>query len=212
MSKKSSRSKQSYAALLAEANKLDPSALPANQKGKITANQRQKLYLVLASRIFSSVLGVVFGILVLIMGIMWLPGEEILSHWLMIIALILAALFGVWWIFVGMKSLLRSSWPLLLDIVGDNLVIEQGQVKKGYDEEHYRSMWHRLLDLVFGFISDSDSSFSSELFSGAHFYLCKDHQFFVSQNGYNALNEEIEHILYFTPESKMLINIEPVSQ
>jgi hypothetical protein len=199
-------------ALLAEANKFDYGALPANREGKLTSDQRQKLYLTLASRIVSSFLGIVVGIAFLVVGIIWFPKEDVISQLTMIIASLFSVLFGVWWIFQGRKTFVRSAWPLVQDVMGENLVIEQGQINKAYDEEHYRSLWHRLLDLVFGFISDDDSSSSSDLFSGAHFYLLKDHQFIVSQDGYNALNEEIEHILYFTPKSKKLLNIEPVSQ
>jgi len=74
-------------------------------------------------------------------------------------------------------------------------------------------MWHRLLDWGFGlFTPQSDRRYRFNMFSGTHFYLFKDQRFIVSQKGYNALDEEISHILYFTPSSKKLINIEPISE
>lgn len=212
MSAKTTESKQGYGAALAKANKFDPGALPANRGGKFSSRQQTKLYLALGSTFLSSFLGIVFGILLIITGLVWFPKEEPLSEWIMIIASILAILVGLWWIFEGGKNLRRSWWPLLKDIRGDKIVSEKGQVKKKYDDQYYKSMWHRLLTLVFSFISDSDERYSSDLFSGTHFYLLKEDRFIVSQKGYNALNVELAHVLYFTPNSKKLINIEPVSQ
>jgi hypothetical protein len=212
MSKKSTESLQTYAASLAKENKFDPSALPANREGNLTAGQRSKLYLMLVSILFSSVLGIGLGIFFFITGMNWFPKEEPLSEGIMVLVSIIAFLFGMWWIYEGGKQLLRSGRPLLSDIAGGKLAIEKGQVKKEYDDQYYRSMWHRLLDWGFGFFSESDERYDSNMFSGTHFYIFRDQKFIVSQKGYNALDEDITHILYFTPSSKRLINIEPVSK
>jgi hypothetical protein len=203
------KSKQSYATMLAEANKFDPSALPANRKGEFTANQRLKLNMALTSTFFSALLGVVVGIVFLVLGILWFPFEDLFSEWIMIVVSIITFLLGISWIFQGGKSFRSSFLPLLKDVLGEKLIIKEGQVKKEYDDQHYKSMWHRLLDLVFEFISDSDSQYSSDLFSGTYFYLYEDHQFIVSQKAFNALDERTAHILYFMPRSKKMINIEP---
>jgi hypothetical protein len=212
MSKKTTESMQTYAAILAKANKFDASALPANRDGNYTSGQRTKLNLMLVSIFFSSLFGIIIGFLFFNTGLNWFPKEEPLSELIMILVSIIAFLFGIWWIYEGGKQLLQSGWPLLSDIVGEKLAIEKGQIKKDYDDKYYRSMWHRLLDWGFGWFSESDERYDSKMFSGTHFYLLKDQRFIVSQKGYNALDEEITHILYFTPSSKKLINIEPVSE
>jgi hypothetical protein len=212
MPKKSTESMQTYAAILAKENKFDPSALPANREGNLTAGQRSKLYLMLVSILFSSILGIGLGIFFFITGMNWFPKEEPFSEWIMILVSIIAFLFGIWWIFEGGKQLLRSWRPLLSDIAGGKIAVEKGQVKKDYDDKYYRSLWHRLLDWGFGWFSQSDERYDSDMFSGTHFYLLKDQRFMVSQKGYSALDEELAHILYFTPRSKKLINIEPVSK
>ena len=130
----------------------------------------------------------------------------------MVLVSIIAFLFGIWWIYEGGKQILRSGRPLLADIAGEKIAVEKGRVKKEYDDQYYRSMWHRLLDWGFGWFSQSDERNDSNLFSGTHFYVFKDLKFIVSQKAYNALDEEVTHILYFTPSSKKLINIEPVSK
>jgi hypothetical protein len=212
MPKKATKSNQTYAVTLANANELDPNALPTNREGKYTDSQRQKLYLALVSKFFSSFLGVVFGLSFLIIVLFVLPKVELLTGWIKIIVLILAFLFGVWWIFEGGKNFFRIWWPLLHDIIGGEIVIQHGKVTKDYADQKYKSMWHRLLDLVLGFISDSGDNYNNDLLSGTYFYLLKDHRFIVSQKGYNELNEDIDYIVYFTQRSKRLINIEPISQ
>jgi hypothetical protein len=79
-------------------------------------------------------------------------------------------LVGIWWIYEGGRQLLRSWWPLLIDTIGGKLAIEKGQVKKDYDDDYYRSMWHRLLDWGFGlFTPQSDRRYRFNMFSGTHF-------------------------------------------
>jgi len=127
MSKKTTESRQAYAATLAKANRFDSSALPRNRDGHYTTGQRVKLCLVLISMFFSSLLGIGFGILFFNTGLNRFPKEEPLAEWIMLLFSIFLFLVGIWWIYEGGKQLLRSWWPLLIDIVGGKLAVEKGQ-------------------------------------------------------------------------------------
>ena len=210
MEKKSTESVKQYSASLARENKFDPTSLPANRGGKFSAGQRTKLYLTLVSMFLSSLAGVGIGILSLYYGWVLFPKEEPFTQWNLIFFSLILFVVGVLWIFESGKQLINSWQPLLMDVLGGILLIENGKVSKYYDDTHYKTMWHRLLDWVFSYFSNSSDQYSNRLFTGTYFYLLKEMKFIVSKKGFNTLDEEITHHLYFTPKSKRLINMEPV--
>jgi hypothetical protein len=212
MSKKAAEVGAGYAGSLAEANRFDLSGLSQNREGNFTPSQRNKLGLMLISQFASSFLWIGFGFLILYIGLIRFPKGAPLAEWEMSLFSVLLLLFGLWWMYEGGKSFLSSWRPLLRDFVSGKLAIEKGQVEKAYDDSYYRSRWHQILDWVFSTFFQDDERYRFNMFSGIHFYQIKDLQFIVSQKGYNALDEGMAHILYFTPNSKKLINIEPMTE
>jgi hypothetical protein len=210
MSKKTTKSKQTNVAALAKANKFDSGALPRNRDGYCTAGQRTKLFLTVISIFISSLVGIGFGGLFVATGWLVFPKEDLYAEWLRLLLSILAVGVGLWWLYASSKQLLGSWSSLLMDAVEGKLAIEEGPVQKDYDDTHYKSMWHELLDWGFVmFTSQDDKRFLFNMVRGTHFYLANDRQFIVSQKGYNALEDHKPHILYFAPRSKKLINMEP---
>jgi hypothetical protein len=209
MAKGKAKSSQAYAASLAEANKFDLSALPVNREGNYTSGQRVKLMMTLISMFIAALICFGLSILFIYAGQHWFPKADPFADWKPLLLSIILYLTGIGWIYAGVRQLLSSWWPLFKDYVDGNLAIEQGQVKKDYDDKYYKTFWHRLLDLVFGLFFQDDERYRFNMFSGTHFYLTRDNRFIVSQKGYNAIDEEVPHVLYFAPRSNKLINIEP---
>ena len=211
MSKKTTKSKQMYVAALAKANKFDSGVLSRNRDGYYTPGQRTKLFLTVISIFISSLVGIGFGGLFVSTGWLIFPKEDLFAEWLRLLLSILAFGVGLWWLYAGGKQLLHFWSSLLMDAVEGKLAIEEGPVQKDYDDTQYKSMWHELIDWGFVmFSSERDGRFRFNLVRGTHFYLANNHQFNVSQKGYNALDDHKPHILYFAPRSKKLINMEPI--
>ena len=119
------------------------------------------------------------------------------------------SLLGLFWIMDGTKHLLKDVFPLLRDIIGGRVLMEEGGVSRDYDDNRYPSLWHRLLTWVLQFLSDDQGRYI-EWFSGIHYYVLNGQQYVVSQKGYAALTQPSSWRLYYAPHSKRLVNIEPV--
>jgi hypothetical protein len=85
----------------------------------------------------------------------------------------------------------------------------EGAVSRGYDDNSYTSLWHRLFTWVFHVFAE-DHAKHIMWFSGTHYYVLDGQPFTVSQKGYAALTQESPWRLYYASHSKRLVNIEPV--
>jgi hypothetical protein len=121
----------------------------------------------------------------------------------------LLSLLGLFWIMDGAKHLLKDAVPLLRDVIGGRVTMEEGDVSRDYDDSSYASLWHRLFTWVLQFFSDDQGRYI-KWFSGIHYYVLNGQQFIVSQKRYAALTQTASWCLYYAPHSKRLVNIEPV--
>jgi len=152
----------------------------------------------------------IFSVLCFFFAAKTLPWESLTTNWEELAIALLLILLGLFWLWDPIRAVFKTGIPLLLDVLGGRVKMEQGAVGKNYDDTVYRSLWHRILDWVFSFFSDGFDKYL-EPFCGAHYYLLGEQKFMVSQKGYNALNEGSIYRLYYLTGSRQLINIEPLS-
>jgi len=210
MARKSKKSVQEPDAItLAKVNRFDQSALASNQQGRLSSSQILRLALRLVSMLFSVIVTLAFGIACIVITAVIVSKDTFTTTWMSLIFAVLLCLFGMFWILDALKHLWQQALPLLRDVVGGRVMMEEGTVSRDYDDTRYASLWHRLLTWVFHFFAD-DHAKRIEWFSGIHYYVLNEQQFVVSQKGYAALAKESPWRLFYAPHSKRLVNIEPV--
>jgi hypothetical protein len=207
MSKKSKKSTKKLD--IFKANRFDPNALATNRAGALTAGQKSRLTMRLASMTFSSIVSVAFGIFWLYLAVIAVPKQTIVNHWLALIFAVFSFIFGVIWIVDGIRNLVKDSFSLLRDILSGEVVVAEGPARKEYGGRHYASLWHRLFNSIWFFSVDRRVQ-HLEAFKGTHFYVLDGQRFIVSQKGYAALTEGPSYRLCYVPRSKRLVNIETV--
>jgi hypothetical protein len=208
MARKSKRSAQTPDAItLAKANRFDRSALASNYQGRLASSQILRLALRLASMMLSAIGAIAFGVAWIVLAVVVVPKEAFMANVLSLVIATLLFPFGLFWIFDGINHMLQDAFPLLRDVIGGRVTMEEGIVSREYDDHSYASLWHRLLTWVFGFFANDDQK-QIEWFSGTHYYVLNGQQFIVSQKGYAALTRELSCRLYYAPRSRRLVNIE----
>lgn len=193
-----------------KANRFDPTALAANQAGTLAGGQKSRSMIRLASITLSSIISVAFGIAWIYLAAIIVPEgafwNNLMDNLVPLIVVPLMFIFGIMWIVDGIKHLMKDGFSLLRDVLDGRVVMAEGSAHKDYDDRHYASMWHRLLNWVFS----SSEHPSVELFKGTHFYVLDGQRFIVSHKGYAALTEGPSYRLYYVPHSRRLVNIELV--
>ena len=210
MARKSKKSiKEPDAITLAKVNRFDQSALASNRQGRLGSSQILRLALRLVSMLLSIIVMLAFGITCIVLPVVVVSKETFVATGGSLIFMVLLFLFGLFWIWDALKHVQQQTFPLLRDVVGGRVMMEEGVVSRDYDDTHYASLWHRLLTWVFHFFAD-DHAKHIKWFSGTHYYVLNEQQFVVSQKGYAALAKESPWRLYYAFHSKRLVNIEPV--
>ena len=210
MAKRSKRSSQKPDALtLAKANRFDPSALASNRRGQLTGSQMFGFALRLLSMAFSVTVTIAFGIVCVVLAVVLAPKDGFAENWSSLIFVALFFVFGLFWILDAIKHIVRDTFPLLRDVIGGQVTVEEGVVSRHYDDLRYASLWHRLFTWVFDFFAD-DHARHIKWFSGMHFYVLNKQEYTVTQKGYAALAKESFCRLYYASRSRRLVNIEPM--
>ena len=194
---------------LAQANRFNQNALASNRQGRLASSQILRLALRLAAMMFSVIVVIAFGIAWIVIAAVAVPKEAFAVNWLSLVIAILLFLFGLFWVFYAINHTLQNCVPLLRDVTGGQVTMEEGTVSREYDDRAYPSLWHRLLTWVLYFFADKDQK-HIEWFSGTHYYMLNGQQFIVSQKGYAALTQESSLRLYYASRSRRLVNIEPI--
>ncbi len=206
-SKKSARKPD--AITLAKANRFNRNALASNRQGQLASSQILWLALRLASMLFSFIVTIAFGIAWIILAALVVSQEAFAANWVSLMVAALLSVLGLFWIFDGIKHIRQQTFPLLHDVIGGRVTMEEGVVSRDYDDNSYASLWHRLFTWVYHFF-DSDHDRHINAFSGVHYYVLNGQQFTVSQKGYAALTKESSCRLHYASHSKRLVNIELV--
>ena len=210
MARKSKRSAQTPDAItLAKANRFNRSALASNHQGRLASSQILRLALRLASMMLAVIVTIAFGIAWIVLAAVVVPKEALVANVLSLVIATLLFHFDLFWTFDGINHILQDAFPLLRDVIGGRVMMEEGIVSREYDDHGYASLWHRLLTWVFDFFANKDQK-HIEWFSGTHYYVLNGQQFIVSQKGYAALTQESSYRLYYGSCSRWLVNIEPV--
>ena len=119
---------------LAKANRFDPNALTSNRRGQLTNNQARRFALRLASMALSIIVSIVFGIAWIVLAAAIVPKEAFLDNWVSPLIAILSVLVGLILISDGIKHVLQDTIPLLRDVLGGQVMIEEGRVSRDYDD------------------------------------------------------------------------------
>ena len=209
MAKRSTQ--RSSAITLAEANRFDRNALASNRQGRLASSQILRLALRLVSMVLAAVVMIALAIVCVILAAAVVPKEAFAANWLSLAIAAILFLFGLFWVLYGINHTVKNGLPLLRDVIGGRVTIEEGIVSREYDDHAYPSLWHRLLTWALCFFADKGQK-DIEWFSGTHYYVLNGQQFIVSQKGYAALADESSYRLYYASQSKRLVNIEPVSE
>jgi hypothetical protein len=208
MARKKKSAQKPDAVTLAQANRFNPSALAANRQGRLDSGQISRLALRLTSMLLSAIVALAFGIASFVLAALVLPKEALAENWVSLLGTVLLSLLGLVWLWEMINHLWRQTLPLLRDVVGGQVRMEEGAVSRDYDDNSYASLWHRLLTWVFRSFAE-DHAQHIWWFSGVHYYVLNGQQFTVSQKGYAALTQESPWRLYYASHSKRLVNIEP---
>ncbi|MCP4540543.1 MAG: hypothetical protein GY832_25685 [Chloroflexi bacterium] len=194
---------------LAEANRFNQNALASNRQGRLASSQILRLAFRLAAMLLATLIVIALGIVCIVLAAVVVPKDAFAANWLSLVIAALLFLFGLFWILYGINHTVQNGFPLLRDVIGGQVMMEEGIVSREYDDHAYPSLWHRLLTWVFYFFADKNQK-HIEWFSGTHYYVLNGQQFIVSQKGYAALTEESSCRLYYASRSGRLVNIEPV--
>ncbi len=209
MARKSKKSvKEPDAITLAKVNRFDQSALASNRQGRLSSSQILRLALRLVFMLLSIMITLAFGIACIVVVVVVVSKETFVTTGGSLIFAVLLILLGLFWIWDALKHMRQRAFPLLRDVIGGRVMMEEGIVSRDYDDTLYASLWHRLLTWVFHFFAD-DHAKHIEWFSGVHYYVVNEQQFVVSQKGYAALAKESPWRLFYASHSKRLVNIEP---
>lgn len=208
MARRSKNSKPDVARL-AEVNRFNRNALAANRQGRLGSDQVFQFALRLASMLLSVIVTIAFAIACFVLAALVAPKEAFAANWASLVVVSGLGLFGLMWVIDVVNHLWRDIFPLLRDVAGGQVTMEEGAVARDYDDNAYTSLWHRTFTWVFRFFAED---FAKHIwwFSGTHYYVLNGQQFTVSQKGYAALTQESSWRLYYASRSKRLVNIEPV--
>jgi hypothetical protein len=197
------------AATLARANRFNLSALASNRQGRLTNGQTFRFVLRLASMLLSIIAALAFGIACIVLAVVVvMPKQALAENWVSLLGVALLSLLGLVWIFDAINHTRKQTIPLLRDVTGGGVTMEEGIVSRDYDDHSYASLWHNLLTWVLHSFAEEHAK-HIEWFSGVHYYVLNGQQFNVSQKGYTALTKESPWRLYYASHSKRLVNIEP---
>jgi hypothetical protein len=203
------KKKKPDAATLARVNRFNLGALTSNRQGRLTSGQTWRFALRLTSMLLSIIVTSAFGIACIVLPAVFMSRETFEITGVSLFFAALCALLGLVWIIDAINHARRQIWPLLRDVVGGEVTVEEGTVSRDYDDNSYASLWHNLFTWVLRSFAE-DHAKHIWWFSGVHYYVVNGQRFTVSQKGYAALTEELPWRLYYASHSKRLVNIEPV--
>jgi len=208
MARKSKQSKPD-ADTLAKVNRFNRNALASNRQGRLASGQIFRFALRLASMLLSFIVTIALAIACFVLAALVAPKEAFAANWVSLVIAALLSLFGLTWVIDVTNHLWQDIFPLLRDVTGGWVMMEEGVVSRDYDDNSYASLWHGLFTWVFRFFAE-DHAKHIAWFSGVHYYVLNGQRFAVSQKGYAALTKESSWRLYYASHSKRLVNIEPV--
>lgn len=164
---------------LAQTNNFLTSALDANRKGLLAASQILRLLGMIATNLFWSIFVLIISIGISFAAYTYLPAFGF-NRWYALIALGIGGLIAL--------GFMTQSVTLLADLANGKASVVEGKVAKTVLTRHSRHGTH--FDYYYEVVY-------------AHL------KFEVSETAHEALVDDLEYRLYYTPRTKIMVAIEP---
>jgi hypothetical protein len=171
--------------LLAQANQFDADALTANRQGILAKEQAPRLYKAFVQGLILSAIAT--GVVALFLITFLTPPN--LTIVVRLLGVAFAVLFGGLFIWTGFSQALRAA----LDLMANRVECVEGPVQKKIE------------------VSRTRSTRGGHRTNRRFYYQIDSRRFQIDECAYHALIEDLPYRLYYTPRSRRLVSVEPLT-